>query len=168
MKPALAQVSTLAAAFEDDVVDYASAGCRVIEIWLTKLEDYVTAHSVDAARDLLAANHITAPVASFQGGLFDPDEAAREQHWQLFGRRLELCEQLAIGTLVVALDLERPASEETLGQYLAQLAQAGEVAARHDVRLACEFQAGRAFANNLQTAVALVTDMAAAKCGAVS
>lgn len=165
MKPTLAQVSTLAATFADDVADYAAAGCETIEIWLTKLEDYVAANSVDAARDLFTAHHIAAPVASFQGGLFEPDDAAREQHWELFSRRLELCQQLGVGTLVVALDLARPASTDTLGQYVAQLAAAGEVAARHDVRLACEFQAGRGFANNLRTAASLIAETGVANVG---
>ncbi|MEZ6072353.1 MAG: sugar phosphate isomerase/epimerase family protein [Pirellulales bacterium] len=165
MQPALAQVSTLAAAFDVDVADYAAAGCEAIELWLTKLEDYVEANSVAAARELFSANRLAAPVASFQGGLFEAETAARGQHWDLYRKRLGLCEQLDVKTLVVALDLARPSSSDSLRDYVERLSAAGKLAAEHRVRLACEFQADRGFANNLQTAAALVGEVGMANVG---
>ena len=35
--------------------DFAAAGCASVEVWLTKLEDYLKTHSLDDARESVAA-----------------------------------------------------------------------------------------------------------------
>src|SRR5689334_16778765 len=108
MQTAISQVSTLGASFERDVEGYSAAHCGALEIWLGKLETWLQTHSLDDVRRLLDENQLKAPVASFQGGLLTSQGDARREHWELFTRRLELCRQLAIGTLVVAGDIHGP------------------------------------------------------------
>src|SRR5215831_11384309 len=102
MLPALSQICTLHASFEQDIEDYSAGHCRAIEIWLTKLETYLQAHSVDDARKLLEQHEMAIGAASFQGGLLVSQGDARREHWGHFARRLELCKSLGIKTLVVA------------------------------------------------------------------
>ncbi len=192
MLPALSQICTLPAPFEDDVADYAAGGCRAVELWLGKLETYLQGHSRDDARQLLQRHGVAAPVASYQGGLLDSQGDARREHWDHFARRLDLCRELGIGTLVVAADVAVPAkvgrisnpsvanpsaaasgggriANPSYGPLIdrvkASLAQAAEQAARNGVRLALEFQARSALANNLQTAAALVAEIGSPQLG---
>ncbi len=65
----------------------------------------------------------------------------------------------AIGTLVVAGDIAGPLTQQDIERVQVSLKQAADMAGEHDVRLALEFQARAAFANNLQTAVALVAEV---------
>jgi 4-hydroxyphenylpyruvate dioxygenase len=113
----------------------------------------------------LAEHEMSAPVASFQGGLLDSQGEARQQHWQHFAARLGLCRQLSIPTLVVAADVAGPLSQQDLDRVTASLSQAAQQAAQHDVRLALEFQSTAAFCNNLQTAAAVVAETASPHLG---
>ncbi|HEY1599943.1 MAG TPA: sugar phosphate isomerase/epimerase family protein [Pirellulales bacterium] len=165
MKPSLSQVTTLNAAFELDIEDYAAAACDTVELWLGKLETYLASHTVEDVQRLLQENEVTAPVASFQGGLLTSQGEARRLHWEHFGRRLTLCRQLGIGTLVVAGDILGPLAQQDLDRAQLSLRQAGEQAGREGVRLAVEFQSHATFANNLQTAAALVAEVASPHVG---
>lgn len=165
MIPALSQVCTLNAPLVRDVEDFAAGHCRAIELWMTKLETYLESHSADDFRRLLAEQDVTAPVASFQGGLLDSQGEARRQHWDHFQRRLALCRELEIVTLVVAADVAGPLSQPDLDRVAASLAEAAGRAGQHGVRLALEPQARSAFCNNLQTAAALVAQTASPQLG---
>lgn len=156
MQPALSQVCSLGAPFEKDIADYAAGACRTIEVWLGKLETYLESHTLDDVRRLWELHGVQSPVASFQGGLLDSQGEARREHWKLFARRLEMCRELGIGTLVVACDTAAPLDHLAIERVSVSLRQAAEEAARNGVRLALEFQARAAWGNNLQTAVALV------------
>lgn len=158
MQTAISQVSTLGASFDKDLEGYGAARCEAIEIWLGKLETWLETHTLDDARRLLAENHLAAPVASFQGGLLVSQGEARREHWEHFARRLELCRALSIGTLVVAGDLHGPLSQADLGRVQVSLVQAAQQAEAAGLRLALEFQASATFANNLETACALVAE----------
>jgi 2-keto-myo-inositol isomerase len=160
MLPALSQVCSLNSPFEKDLEDYSAGACQAIEVWLGKLETYLEKHSVDEVRRLFDQYGITAPVASFQGGLLTSQGDARREHWEHFGRRLELCQQLGIGTLVVAGDILGPLAQSDLERAQLSLVQAAQQAEQYAIRLALEFQSQATFANNLQTAVAAV-----AECG---
>jgi 4-hydroxyphenylpyruvate dioxygenase len=160
MIPTLSQVCSLNSQFEKDIEDYAAGACHSIEIWLGKLESYLESHSVDDVRRLLELHGVNAPVASFQGGLLTSQGDARREHWAHFARRLDLCKQLGIGTLVVAADIAGPLAQEALDRVSVSLQQAAVQAGQQGIRLALEFQAQAALANNLQTAAALV-----AECG---
>ncbi len=157
MIPALSQVCTLHSPFAKDVEDYAAGKCGAIEIWLTKLEEHLRSHTVDDVRHLLQRHEMAAPVASFQGGLLISQGEQRKAHWEHFTRRLELCRQIGIGTIVVACDIAAPLSQELLDRTSASLTQMAQQAGGRGLRVALEFQARAAFGNNLQTAAALVS-----------
>jgi 4-hydroxyphenylpyruvate dioxygenase len=156
MIPAISQVCSLPSPWDKDVEDYAAGACGTMEVWLTKLEMYLERHSLDDCRRLLVEHRMSAPVASIQGGLFEADPAARQEHWRHFDCRLDLCRQLQIGTLVVAGDLAGPCTEEAWTQAIAALAEAADRAAERQVRLAFKFLARATLANNLQSAAAIV------------
>lgn len=152
----LSQVCSLQSPFEKDLEDYAGGGCQAIELWLTKLEDYLETHTVENAKQLFEQHQVQAPVASFQGGLLDSQGERRREAWELLGRRLDLCGELGVETLVVACDVAAPADETTIGRVQASLTLLAEEAGRRGVRAALEFQAKSTLGNNLQTAASLV------------
>jgi sugar phosphate isomerase/epimerase len=99
---------------------------------------------------------VTLPVASFQGGLFTSQGDARREAWSLFQRRLELCRDLEIKTIVVACDLFGPLNDQDIERAYVSLDQAAQLAAEHGKRIALEFQSRAALGNNLLTAAGLV------------
>ncbi len=165
MIPALAQICSLQSPFDKDIEDYSAGACRAVEIWLGKLETYLDGHTLDDVRLLLDAHQMAAPVASFQGGLLTSQGEFRKQHWESFARRLTLCRELGIGTLLVAGDIAGPLTQQDLDRVQASLIQAAREAGERGVRLAFEFQGRAAFANNLQTAAALVAEVASPHLG---
>lgn len=158
MKPAISQVCSLNSPFDKDIEDYAAGACRAIEIWLGKLETCLENHSLDEVRRRLDENEMSAPVASFQGGLLVTQGEARRQHWEHFSRRLALLRDLQIGILVVACDAFGPLVQQDLERLQVSLTEAALRAGQHGIRLALEFQASATFGNNLQTAAALVNE----------
>jgi 2-keto-myo-inositol isomerase len=160
MQPALSQVCTLKASFEQDIVDYAAGACHAIELWLGKLETYLQTHTVDDVRRLCAESGVTLPVASFQGGLLISQGDFRREHWESFARRLKICQQLGAQTLVIAGDMQNLLNQQDFERVQVSLRQAAEQASAHGVRVALEFQGRATFANNLQTAAALVAETA--------
>jgi 4-hydroxyphenylpyruvate dioxygenase len=165
MKPALSQVCSLGAPFEQDIADYAAGKCQAIELWVGKLDAYLEAHAIDDVRRLLEKHGVVAPVASFQGGLLASQGEFRRQHWEAFEDRLTQCRALDVGTLVLAADVGGPLAQHDLDRVQMSLKQAAERAERHGVRLALEFQARATFINNLETALALVADVGSRHLG---
>lgn len=158
MKPALAQVCTLNAPFEADVADYAAGQCPAIEVWLGKLETFLERHSVEEVQQLLETHGVTIPVAAFQGGLLASQGEPRRVHWEHFHRRLVLCKQLGIKTLIVAGDTQAPVTQQDVDRVAVSLREAAQQGAHYGVQIALEFQARAALGNNLQTAAALVAE----------
>lgn len=165
MIPAISQICTLNSPFEDDIADYAAAKCEYVEIWLTKLESYLKDRSLDDVRRLCEKNRVKLPVASFQGGLFTTDPAKRKVAWKLFRERLELCQRLEIETLVVAADISDPLSQELLDRLVPTMTEIATESGRRGRRTAMEFQAKSSFANNLETAAALVSEVGSPHLG---
>jgi len=159
MQPAISQVCTLQAPFEKDVEEFAAAHCGAIELWLGKLETFLDSHVPADVQRLLAQNSIAAPVASYQGGLLSSTGDARQEHWNLFRNRLDLCQQLHVQTLVLACDVSGAISAEIVEHVKQSLAEAATLAHQHGVRLALEFQARATMANNLQSCAALVEEI---------
>jgi 4-hydroxyphenylpyruvate dioxygenase len=158
MRPTLAQVCSLNSGFAEDVEQFAAGQCRSLELWLTKLEDFLREKSIDDARRLFAEFAMAAPVASYQGGLLGSQGAARREAWELFERRVEICRQLGVATIVVACDVSPPLHQSDLDRLQLSLTQVAQLVGRHGLRAAIEFQAQSAFGNNLQTAAALVNE----------
>ena len=165
MKPALANVCSLDAPLEKDVEDYAAGHCHAIELWLGKLDQYLERYSETELGQLLEQHGVAAPVASFQGGLLTSQGDFRKQHWDGFAHRLAQCQRLGIGTLVLAGDIGGPLVQQDLDRIRVSLQQAAALAGRQNVRLALEFQGRAVFANNLQTAAALVAEIASPHLG---
>lgn len=158
MEPALAQVCSLPYGFAEDIAAYAGAGFRHMEVWLTKLEDYLGERSAEELHQLLERHNLAIPVASFQGGLFSVG-SAQDEAWRLFRQRLNLCRQCRITTLVVAADVGGPMDLPSAQRVVDVLKQAADEAARAGVRLALEFRATSALLNNLQTTLATVAQI---------
>ncbi len=165
MIPALSEVCTLHAPFEKDIEDYAAGQCHAIEVWFTKLESFLTTHSVDDVRLLLDAHEMTLPVASYQGGLLVSQGEPRREHWQHFAKRLALCQRLKIQNIVVAGDVIGPIGEQDFERLRFSLVEAAKQAGEHDVRLALEFQAKATYPNNLQSAAAIVEEIGSPHLG---
>jgi 4-hydroxyphenylpyruvate dioxygenase len=108
---------------------------------------------------------MAAPVASFQGGLLASQGERRKEAWDLFARRLDLCRELQIGTIVVACDVPAPLSQQVLERVQVSLTQVAQECGRRGLRAALEFQAPAAFGNNLQTAAALVAEVGSPHLG---
>ncbi len=159
MLPCLAQVSTLNAPFEQDIADYAAGQCKAVELWFGKLETYLESHTVDDVRRLLHLHEIRAPVASFQGGLLTSQGDARRLAWEHFERRLELCRELAIRTIIVAADTNEPLDQAGFERMMVSLALAAKQATPYGIRVAIEFQSSAKLPNNLQTAASLIAQV---------
>ncbi|HEY2249956.1 MAG TPA: sugar phosphate isomerase/epimerase [Planctomycetaceae bacterium] len=156
----LSQVCSLGSPFEDDIDGYADAAGAAIELWLTKLEEYLTTHSPAEVRERAADRGLKLAAASFQGGLLISQGEARRVAWDQFQRRLELCAELAVPVLVVAADFLGSFGQVDIERAQVSLRQAGEAAERHEIKIALEFQARNTFVNNLETAAMLVDSVA--------
>lgn len=159
MKLAISQVCSLNSSLTQDIEDYAAGHCPAIEIWLTKLENFLQAHDIQRFQDILRSQDIEALVGSFQGGLLADHSEARRAAWELFERRLALCHAAGITTLVVAGDISPPLPTTGIYPLRDSLREAARRAADFGVRLALEFRADAAFANNLETAAWLVAEV---------
>jgi 2-keto-myo-inositol isomerase len=159
MHLALSQVCSLSSPFDRDLEDYAGAGCTHVEVWLTKVEDYLKTHTLKDIHYWLEKTRLTLAVAAFQGGLLASQGAARHEAWDLFRRRLDLCRDLTIGTIVVACDVPGSVNQQTIERVQVSLGQLAQEAGQRGVKAAVEFQASSGLGNNLQSAAALVADM---------
>jgi 4-hydroxyphenylpyruvate dioxygenase len=127
-----------------------------MEIWLTKLEEFLDGRSIDDVRRLVADQGITLAAAAAQGGILLAQGDARRESYALFERRLELCRDLGVPTLVVVSDFQARVSATDYERAVVSLRQASRLAAEHGVRLALEFQGRSPFCNNLSTAASLI------------
>jgi sugar phosphate isomerase/epimerase len=146
--------------FAADVATYADAGVSAMEVWLTKLETHLETHTAADTQQLLADRHMTLAAAAYQGGLLLSQGEARKAHFDHFRRRLDLCQQFRIGTLLVIADFAESVDATALERSVVSLTQAAQWAAAFGVRLALEFRGRATFCASLDTALALV-----AQCG---
>lgn len=160
MKPCVSEVTTLPASFADDVAACAAAGGAALEVWLTKLETHLETHSAADTRQLLLDKHVTLAAASYQGGLLLSQGEPRKAHFDHFLRRLDLCQQFSIPTLLVVADFVEAVDATALERAVVSLRQAAQWADGFGVRLGLEFRGRSTFCSSLDTAVALV-----AQCG---
>ncbi|MCI0641736.1 MAG: sugar phosphate isomerase/epimerase [Gemmataceae bacterium] len=160
MRPCLSQTTTLPCPFADDVAAFADAGCQAMEVWLTKLETHLETHSPEDTKRLLAERGMTLAAAAYQGGLLLSQGEQRKAHYDHFRKRLEICQELAIPTMLVVADFVGEVDSTALERADVSLTQAAQWAAGFGIRLALEFRAKNAFCASLDTALALV-----AQCG---
>ena len=156
MKVCISEATTLPCSFAEDVHAYAGAGCNAMEVWLTKLETHLERHSVADTRKLVQDRQMTLAAAAYQGGLLLSQGEERKAHFDSLRRRLDLCQQLGIPTLIVAADFGVQVDASTIGRAIVSLKQAAQWAAGFKVRLALEFSSATRFCASLDTAAALV------------
>jgi sugar phosphate isomerase/epimerase len=156
MRPCISQATTLSSSFADDVNNYADGGCHALEVWLTKLESHLEAHSAADTRKLLEDRQMALAAASYQGGLLLSQGEQRRAHYDHFKRRLDLCQHFAIPTLLVATDFVEKVGPTDLERAVVSLRQAAEWANAFNIRLALEFRGKATFCASLDTALALV------------
>lgn len=159
MRPCLSQVCCLGAGFEDDLHGFADAAGDAIELWLTKLDEYLKTHSVNDVRKLAADREQRFVAASFQGGLLVSQGESRRETWSQFERRLDTLGELGVPTLVLVPDFHNPPTELEIERAQMSLQQAGRLAAARNVRLAVEFQSRQPFLNNLETAASFIASV---------
>lgn len=160
MKPCISEAVTLPRSFAEDVADYAAAGCPAMEVWLTKLETHLETHAAAETHQLLAEKELTLAAASYQGGLLLSQGEQRQAHFDHFRRRLGLCQEFKIRTLLLVADFVEKVQPNDLARSVLSLKQAAQWAAGFDVQLALEFRGTSTFCSSLETAVALI-----AECG---
>jgi 2-keto-myo-inositol isomerase len=156
MKPCISQATTLPASFADDVANYADAGCQAMEVWLTKLENHLETATLSDTRKLLADRGMTLAAAAYQGGLLLSQGEQRKAHYDHFRKRLDLCQQFGIRTLLVVADFADKIDAMDLERAQVSLRQAAQWAAGFGVTIALEFRARSTFCASLDTALALV------------
>ena len=160
MLPTISQVCSLNSPFQQDLEDYAAGHCGGVEIWLTKFEGWLQTHSLDDFQRLRDKLELQTPVASFQGGLLASQGERRKEAWDLLDRRLLLCQQAGIGTIVVACDVPRAGfDQQMLERVVVSLQDLSQRCGRHGVRAAIEFQASAPFGNNVKTLAMLLQDI---------
>jgi sugar phosphate isomerase/epimerase len=165
MEPCINQATTLGTPFEADLPAYSRVGWQAIELWLTKLEEFLRTHSVVEARSMLEGEGLRPVAASFQGGLMLSQGAERATHWDHFRRRLDLLAELNVPTLVVVPDFVSVPGPDDLARSAASITEAAELAASKGVRLALEFQKTARFCASLDTTVALIAQSGAPNVG---
>ncbi len=156
MKPCLSEATTLPSTFAEDVAHFADAGCRGMEVWLTKLETHLEQHSVADTRRLLGDRGLEVPAAAYQGGLLLAQGEQRKAHYDHFRMRLELCQALGIPTLLVVADFTGKVDATALERSVVSLAQAAQWAAGFGITLGLEFRGQSSFCASLDTALALI------------
>ncbi len=178
MKPCLSESLTMSSSFAEDVAAFADAGCSAMEVWLTKLEKHLEEHTTADTRSLLHSRNLTLAAASYQGGLLVSQGEQRRVHYDHFQRRLGMCQEFSIGTMLIVADSDLPSppshspprvggrgrrgsggeGEEALSIERASvsLKHAAQLAASYGVRLALEFRGKAAWCTSLDTAVGLV------------
>lgn len=159
MEPCISQATTLGTPFEAEIPALGRVGWRAVEIWMTKLEEFLKSRAVGEARSLLDGEGVRPLSASFQGGLLLSRGAERETHWDLFRRRLDLLAELAVPTLVVVPDYIAEPGQDELARSVESLAEAAELAESKGVRLALEFQKSAKFCASLDTTVAVIAQV---------
>src|SRR5260370_563442 len=116
MKLCISEATTMLGSFAEDVAAFAEAGFAGMEVWLTKLEKHLETHSVAATGRLLQDRNMSLAAASYQGGLLLSQGEQRKAHFDDFRRRLDLCQQFGIPTLLVVADFVDALDETSLGR----------------------------------------------------
>ena len=146
----------MSCSFAEDVENYADAGCTGMEVWLTKLENHLEKNSAADTRKLLQDRGMTLAAAAYQGGLLLSQGEQRKAHFDHFRKRLDVCQQFGIKTLLVVADFVDKIDETALSRAVVSLTQAAQWAAGFDVTLALEFRGRNTFCASLDSALALV------------
>lgn len=156
MKLCLSGATMMQASFDEDLDACAAAGFAGYEVWFTKFESFLRDHEVAEVRDLVAQKQVILAAASYHGGLLLSQGEERRAHFDQFRQRLVLCEQFAIGTMLVVPDFAQRVEPLDFERAVVSLRQAAQWAAGFGVTLALEFRGANSFCSSLDSATALV------------
>ncbi len=169
MQIALSSVTTLTGTLADDITACADAGCHALEVWLTKLETYLEGKgawaSPTAIKKLLAERDVKLVGAAYQGGLLLTQGDERRTQFDLFQRRLSICQELDIPTMLIVPDVADRIDGNDIERVQTALAQATELASSFNVRLALEFRSTTRWCSSVPTAAALVSSIGSPNLG---
>ena len=157
MKPCLSEATTMSSNFAEDVAAYADAGFTAMEVWLTKFEQHLEKTPAPATKKLLQDRNLKIVAAAYQGGLLTSTGEQRRVHYEQFKKRLGLCQEFGIPTMIIAADFIDRIDAAKLDQAMTSVAQAAQLASAYNVRLALEFQSNAQWCRGLDTAIALVS-----------
>jgi 2-keto-myo-inositol isomerase len=169
MLPCLSSVTTLPGTLADDIAACGDAGCQYLEIWLTKLETYLQGNGAwakpEAVKALMKERDIRFVSAAYQGGLLLSQGEARRVSFDQFQRRLSLCQEFGIGTMLIVPDPAEKLDGGDIQRVQTALAQAAELASAFEVRLALEFRSNTRWCASIPTAAALVASVGSPHLG---
>jgi 2-keto-myo-inositol isomerase len=165
MKACISEATTMPGTFADDVANFADAGCTGMEVWLTKLEKHLDENSIAATQQLLKDRGMALAAASYQGGLLLSQGEQRKAHYDHFRKRLDLCQQFGISTMLVVADFVDKIDSTSLERAVVSLTQAAQWAAAFDVTLALEFRGKNTFCSSIDTAQLLISHCGEANLG---
>lgn len=156
MNVCISQATTLTANGVDDLTAFADINATGAELWLTKIEKHLETQSIDELKTLFHDRHLTPAAASYQGGLLLSQGEQRKASFDLFRRRLELCQALGVRTMVLVADFVQRVDQTALQRAIVSLKQAAQWADGFGVRLALEFRGSDTFCSCVETALLLV------------
>jgi len=156
VKLCISEACTMPCSFADDVAAFADAGWQGMEVWLTKLETHLEQQSLADTRKLLDDRNLALAAGAYQGGVLLSQGQQRTAHYDHFRKRLEICQELRIPTMILVADFVERVEKVSLERAVVSLAQAAKWAAGFDIRLALEFRAKNTFCASLDSALALV------------
>lgn len=169
MQVALSSITTLTGTLADDISVCADAGCHALEVWLTKLETYLEGKgawaSPAAIKKLLTERDVKLVGAAYQGGLLLSQGEERRTQFDLFQRRLSICQELDIPTMLIVPDVADRLDAQSIDRVQVSLVHATELAASFNVRLALEFRSTTRWCSSLPTAAALVSSIGSPNLG---
>lgn len=167
MKPCLSEALTMSSAFADDVAAFASADCHAMEVWLTKLEAHVEKNSIAATKEMLTEKGMALVAGAYHGGLLLSQGQQRREHYADFERRLSLCQEMGIPSLLIVADFVDQIDAVALDRAQVSLKQAAQLAGSYGVRLGLEFRGKARWCASLDTAAAMVMACAEPNVGLV-
>ncbi len=165
MKACISQATTMSTPLEADLPAFARGGWPAVELWLTKVENYLESHSIGELRGIFEAQALRPVAAAGQGGLLLTRGQEREAHWSHFRRRLAILGDLGVPLLIISADMVREPVGDDYQRAAAALGEASTLAAGFGVRIALEFQKSSGFCASLDTALALVEPSASLHTG---
>lgn len=169
MRAALSSVTTLPGTLADDIAACGDAGCHYLEVWLTKLETYLEGSGAwatpEAIKALMQQREVSFVGAAYQGGLLLTQGEARRTQFDQLQRRLNLCQQFNIGTLIIVPDVAERLEADDIQRVQTALAQAAELASAFEVKLALEFRSNTRWCASIPTAAALVASVGSPNLG---
>lgn len=155
MNVCISQATTLPSEGIEDLTAYAEIGATGAELWLTKIEKYLELHPLEELKTFFQTQKLLPAAASYQGGLLLSQGEQRKSAFDLYRRRLELCQALGVPTMVLVADFAQRFDATALQRAVISLKQAGQWAAGFNVRLALEFRGSDTFCSCLETALLL-------------